>query len=92
MKNRKKKLQAEATPVEAEVVNENEQMHDDSVLEARPKKAKRKKAVARKDMTAAQWTWHEIKRNKIAYLMILPLKQPSFSCNHRLKNDLPQHG
>ena len=72
MKNRKKKLQAEAATAEAEVVNENEQMHDDSVLEEKSKKTKKKKAVARKDMTKAQWTWHEIKRNKIAYVMIAP--------------------
>ena len=31
-----------------------------------------KKAVARKDMTNWQWTWKEMKRNKVAYLMILP--------------------
>lgn len=30
------------------------------------------KAVSRKDMTLAQWTWKEMKRNKVAYLMILP--------------------
>ncbi|HPU18358.1 MAG TPA: sugar ABC transporter permease, partial [Bacillota bacterium] len=23
-------------------------------------------------MTKAQWTWHEIKRNKVAYLMVAP--------------------
>ena len=31
-----------------------------------------KKAVSRKDMTKWQWTWKEMKRNKVAYLMILP--------------------
>ncbi len=31
-----------------------------------------KKAVARKDMTKWQWTWKEMKRNKVAYLMVLP--------------------
>ena len=31
-----------------------------------------KKAVSRKDMTRAQWTWKEMKRNKVAYLMIAP--------------------
>ena len=31
-----------------------------------------KKAVSRKDMTKAQWTWTEMKRNKVAYLMIAP--------------------
>ena len=30
------------------------------------------KAVARKDMTKWQWTWKEMKRNKVAYLMVLP--------------------
>ena len=30
------------------------------------------KAVSRKDMTRAQWTWKEMKRNKVAYLMIAP--------------------
>ncbi len=28
--------------------------------------------VARKDMTRAQWVWKEMKRNKVAYLMIAP--------------------
>ena len=32
----------------------------------------KKKAVVRKDMTKLQWTWHEIKRNKVAYLMVAP--------------------
>ena len=36
------------------------------------KTAAKKKAVARKDMTKAQWTWKEIKRNKTAYIMIAP--------------------
>ena len=31
-----------------------------------------KKAVVRKDMTKFQWTWHEIKRNKVAYFMVAP--------------------
>lgn len=31
-----------------------------------------KKAVSRKDMTKWQWTWKEMKRNKVAYLMIAP--------------------
>ena len=35
-------------------------------------KTAKKKAVVRQDMTKAQWTWHEIKRNKIAYLMVAP--------------------
>lgn len=35
-------------------------------------KKDKKQAVARKDMTKAQWTWHEMKRNKAAYLMVAP--------------------
>ena len=31
-----------------------------------------KKPVSRKDMTKAQWTWKEMKRNKVAYLMVAP--------------------
>ncbi len=31
-----------------------------------------KRPVSRKDMTRAQWTWKEMKRNKIAYAMIAP--------------------
>ena len=37
-----------------------------------PTKAKQKKAVSRKDMTKAQWTWKEMKRNKVGYVMIAP--------------------
>ena len=37
-----------------------------------PTKAKQKKAVSRKDMTRAQWTWKEMKRNKVGYVMIAP--------------------
>ena len=33
---------------------------------------KEQKAVSRKDMTKAQWTWHEMKNNKTAYLMVAP--------------------
>ncbi len=36
-----------------------------------PKTAE-KKAVARKDMTMAQWVWKEMKRNWIAYIMVAP--------------------
>ena len=46
-----------------------EVLEENSVVNGKPAK---KKAIARKDMTKAQWTWHEIKRNKIAYLMIAP--------------------
>ncbi len=35
-------------------------------------KAAEKKAVARKEMTMAQWTWKEMKKNWIAYLMVAP--------------------
>ena len=35
-------------------------------------KTAEKKAVARKDMTKAQWTWKEMKRNKVAYIMVAP--------------------
>ena len=34
--------------------------------------ATKKKAVNRSDMTKAQWTWKEMKRNYTAYLMIAP--------------------
>ena len=36
-----------------------------------PTKAK-KKAVARKDMSRMAWTWKEMKRNWVAYLMVAP--------------------
>ena len=32
----------------------------------------KKKAAVRSDMTRAQWTWKEMKRNKVAYLMVAP--------------------
>ena len=35
-------------------------------------KTAKKKAVARKDMTKMQWTLKEMKRNKVAYLMVAP--------------------
>ena len=35
-------------------------------------KTAKKKAVTRKDMTRAQWTWHEMLRNKTAYIMVAP--------------------
>jgi len=31
-----------------------------------------KRPVSRKDMTMAQWTWKEMKRNKVAYIMCAP--------------------
>ena len=42
-------------------------------------KTAKKKAVARKDMTRAQWTWKEMKRNKVAYFMVAPYML-IFSC------------
>ena len=36
------------------------------------KKTAEVKAVSRKDMTRWQWTWKEMKRNKVAYLMVAP--------------------
>ena len=36
------------------------------------KKTAEKRAVSRKDMTMAQWTWKEMKRNWSAYLMVAP--------------------
>ncbi|MBP5209708.1 MAG: sugar ABC transporter permease [Clostridia bacterium] len=36
------------------------------------KKASSEKPVSRKDMTRWQWTWKEMKRNKVAYLMVGP--------------------
>ena len=36
------------------------------------KKSTGQKAVARKDMTYCQWIWKEMKRNKVAYLLIAP--------------------
>ena len=35
-------------------------------------KTAEKQAVARKDMTMRQWIWKEMKRNKVAYLMVAP--------------------
>ena len=34
--------------------------------------SKNKKAVARKDITKAQWIWKEMKRNWVAYVMVAP--------------------
>lgn len=31
-----------------------------------------KRPVSRRDMTKAQWTWKEVKRNKVAYAMVAP--------------------
>ena len=35
-------------------------------------KTAEKKAVSRKDMSKWQWTWKEMKRNKVAYLLVAP--------------------
>ena len=35
-------------------------------------KTAEKRAVSRKDMTMAQWTWKEMKRNWVAYAMVAP--------------------
>ena len=35
-------------------------------------KTANKKAVARKDMSRAAWTWKEMKRNWVAYAMVAP--------------------
>ncbi len=35
-------------------------------------KKEKKRLVSRKDMTMAQWTWKEMKRNKVAYIMCAP--------------------
>ena len=42
-------------------------------------KTAQKKAVARKDMSRAQWTWKEMKRNWVAYVMVAPFML-IFSC------------
>ena len=36
------------------------------------KKTEVKRPVSRKEMTRWQWTWKEMKRNYIAYIMIFP--------------------
>lgn len=74
--------EVEACSVEAEDLH-NEEAEENSIVgegsdevkvdnTETAEKPKKKKAVSRKDMTMAQWTWHEMKRNKIAYLMVLP--------------------
>ena len=35
-------------------------------------KTAKKQAVVRKDMTKAQWTWHEIKAGKMGYVLVAP--------------------
>ena len=57
------------TAFDASASQEQESLHGGSIVEGA---AVKKKVTARKDMTKAQWTWHEMKRNKIAYLMIAP--------------------
>ncbi len=53
-------------------VAEAEDLQEASVVDETKSKGEKKKAVCRKDMTKAQWTWKEMKRNKVAYLMIAP--------------------
>ena len=67
MANRKVNLQNKAENIE-----KAEAIHDDGILEKQSTKGEKKKVVARKDMTMFQWTIHEMKRHKIAYLMIAP--------------------
>ena len=57
------------TQSSAEEVAQND-LHEASVVEG--ENNGKKKAVCRKDMTKAQWTWKEMKRNKVAYFMIAP--------------------
>lgn len=75
-------LQNSIVNEESEEVNNTESVNteienaeaptENVVAEGENTKKEKKKAVSRKDMTMAQWTWHEMKRNKIAYLMIAP--------------------
>lgn len=53
-------------------VADNQNLQEASIVEESSTVDKKKKAVCRKDMTKAQWTWREMKRNKVAYLMIAP--------------------
>ena len=78
--------EAEATESSETAVTED--LHENSVIEEKTENIEeapnaeqaskteeapgKKKVVCRKDMTKGQWIWHEMKRNKVAYLMILP--------------------
>ncbi len=70
--NKKEAIEAE------EAVEAQENLHNDSVIEAdssskdAEEALSKKKAVCRKDMTKAQWTWKEMKKHKVAYIMIAP--------------------
>jgi len=58
-----------------DVVNTTDSVENAQGAEANTENAQateKKRPIARKDMTWRQWTWHEMKRNKIAYLMIAP--------------------
>ena len=64
---------------EAEKVEAQENLHNEGIVdeevaqkEAQNAPQEKKRAVCRKDMTKAQWTWREMKKNKVAYLMIAP--------------------
>ena len=70
-------LKNEEISVTSSQAEENLNTEDSAVDEAVSEesiaqKPEKKKAISRKDMTMAQWTWHEMKRNKIAYFMIAP--------------------
>jgi len=41
-------------------------------MSAKTAATEKKKAVARKDMTKWQWTWKEMKANKVGYFMVAP--------------------
>ncbi len=65
---------AEAQAVEAETVtsaSEDASSAASTEGEVSPQLVA-KRPVARKDMTRAQWIWKEMKRNKVAYLMVAP--------------------
>ena len=64
---------AEAAPAEAEKTETVASASEDAspVGEVSPELVA-KRPVARKDMTRAQWIWKEMKRNKVAYLMVAP--------------------
>ena len=53
-------------------VADNQNLQEASIVEESSTVGEKKKAVCRKDMTKAQWTWKEMKRNKVAYFMIAP--------------------
>ena len=79
MENREDLIENEEALQNAEDLQENSIVDEQPVVtedtnnaENTEKKPEKKKVISRKDMTWRQWTWHEMKRNKIAYLMIAP--------------------